>query len=109
MLALRDTGKPVGLKIITRTWALVVHMRSKRHQQRWPLPDNPHASVAMAMDAALVTLGSFEPTLSIHMVGWKIRRLTTHNHPRLNAAHHRGDMLGDMLMDGVRAQLPRLL
>jgi len=42
---------------------LVVHMRIKRHHQRWTLPHNPHASVAMAMDAALVTFGPLEPTL----------------------------------------------
>ena len=63
LLALRHTGKPVGLKIINRKWALVVHMRIKRQHQRWTLPYNPHASVAMAMDAALVTFGPLEPTL----------------------------------------------
>src|SRR2546426_2773556 len=39
------------------------------------------------------------------MVRWKISRLATHKHPRLKAAHH----LGEMLMDGIRARLPRLL
>ena len=63
LLALRHTGKPVGLKIINRKWALVVHMRIKRQHQRWPLLDNPHTGVAMAMDAALVTFGPLEPTL----------------------------------------------
>jgi hypothetical protein len=41
----------------------MVHMRIKRQHQRWTLPYNPHASVAMAMDAALVTFGPLEPTL----------------------------------------------
>src|SRR2546425_12807778 len=39
------------------------------------------------------------------MVRWTISRLATHKHPRLKAAHHRGAML----MDGIRARLPRLL
>jgi len=63
LLALRDIGKPVGGKIISRKWLLVVHMRIKRQHQRWTLPYKPHASVAMAMDAALVTFGPLEPTL----------------------------------------------
>jgi hypothetical protein len=63
LLALRYTGQPVGRKIINRTWLLVVHMRSKRQHQRWTLPHNPHANVAMAMEAALVTFGPLEPTL----------------------------------------------
>ncbi len=61
LLALRYTGQPVGPKIITREWPRMVHMRLKRQHQRWTLPDNPHASVAMAMDAALVTFGPLEP------------------------------------------------
>jgi len=63
LLALWYTGQPVGHKIINRQWLLVVHMRIKRHHQRWTLPHNPHASVAMAMDAALVPFGPLEPTL----------------------------------------------
>ena len=63
LLALRYTGQPVGRKIINRQWLLVVHMRIKRQHQRWTLPYNPHASVAMAMDAALVTFGPLEPAL----------------------------------------------
>jgi hypothetical protein len=63
LLARRHTGKPVGLKIINRQWALVVYMRIKRQHPRWTVPYNPHASVAMAMDAALVTFGPLEPTL----------------------------------------------
>jgi hypothetical protein len=63
LLALRHTGKPVGLKIINRQWALVVHMRLKRQHPCWTLSDKPHASVAMAMDAALMPLGPLEPTL----------------------------------------------
>lgn len=81
LLALRHPGKPVGLKLITRTWALVVHMRLTRPPQRWPLPDNPHASVAMAMAAALGTCGPLAPTLSIHMVRWHISRLTPPHNP----------------------------
>ena len=63
LLALRDTGKPVGRQIINRKWLLVVHMRIKRQHERWTLPDNPHTSVAMAMDAALVPFGPLEPAL----------------------------------------------
>ena len=105
LLALRDTGTPVGRKIITRQWRLVVHMRIKRQQECWPLPYNPHASVTMARDAALVPFGPLAPTREVQMVRGKIRRLATHKHPRLTAAHH----LGTMLIDGIRARLPRLL
>src|SRR6266567_7586093 len=74
LLALRYTGKPVGHKIINRKWLLVVPMRIKGQHQRWALPDNPHASVAMAMDATLVPFGPLEPTLYVQIVRWKISR-----------------------------------
>jgi hypothetical protein len=105
LLALRHTGKPVGRKLINRPWALVGHMRLKRQPQCGTLPDNPHASVAMAMDASLMPLGPLEPTLSLQIGRGTISRLTTHKHPRLKAAHQ----LGAMLMDGGGARLPRLL
>jgi hypothetical protein len=105
LLALRHTGKPVGRQIIHRPWALVGHMRLKRHHQCGTLPDNPHASGAMALDASLMPLGPLEPTLSLQSGRGTISRLTTHQHPRLTAAHQ----LGAMLMDGGGARLPRLL
>ena len=83
----------------------MVHMRVKRQHQRWTLPHDPHAGMTMAMHPAFVTFGTLEPTLQVHMVGWKISRLASPKQPRLKAAHH----LGAMLVDGVGAGLPRLL
>ena len=104
-LALRHAGITIRLKVRYRQWAIMVHRRIKRQHQRWPLPHDPHASVAMAMDTAFMTLWTLEPTLHVQIVGWKISRLASHKYPRLKAAHH----LGAMLLNGVGAGLPRLL
>ena len=95
----------IRLKVIDRTWTIVVHMRGKRQHQRWPLPYDPHASVAMTMDPAFVAFGTFEATLQVHIVGRKLSPLTPYKHPRFKAAHH----LGKMLLNGIRTGLPRLL
>ena len=95
----------IRLKVIDRQWTIVVHMRVKRQHQRWPLPYDPHASVAMTMDPAFVAFGTFEPTLQVHIVGRKLSPLTPYKHPRFKAAHH----LGKMLLNGIRTGLPRLL
>jgi hypothetical protein len=95
----------IRLKVIDRKWTIVVHMRVKRQHQRWPLPYDPHASVAMTMDPAFVAFGTFEPTLQVHIVGRKLSHLTPYKQPRCKAAHHRGKML----LNGIHAGLPRLL
>ena len=95
----------IRLKGIDRQWTIVVHMRVKRQHQRWTLPYDPHASVAMTMDPAFVAFGTCEPTLQVHIVGWKLSRLTPHKQPRFKAAHH----LGKMLLNGSRTGLPLLL
>ena len=95
----------IRLKVLDRKWAIMVHMRIKRQHQRWTLPHDPHAGVAMAMDTAFVAFWTLEPTLQVHIVGWKISRLASHKQPRCKAAHH----LGEMLFNGIGAGLPRLL
>lgn len=96
---------PIRLKVIDRKWTIVVHMRVKRQHQRWPLPYDPHASVAMTMDPAFVAFGTFEPTLQVQIVGRKLSHLPPYKQPRFKAAHH----LGKMLLNGSRAGLPPLL
>ena len=59
----------------------------------------------MAMDTAFVAFWTLEPTLQVQIVGGKISRLASYKQPRLKAAHH----LGEMLLNGVGACLPRLL
>ena len=83
----------IRLKVINRKWAIMVHMRIKRQHQRWTLTHDPHARMAMAMDPTLVAFGTFEPTLQVQIVGWKIGHLATHKQPRLKAAHHLGEVL----------------
>jgi len=95
----------IRLKVIARKWTIVVHMRVKRQHQRWSLPYDPHASVAMTMDPTFVAFGTFEPTLQVQIVGRKLSHLTPYKQPRFKAAHH----LGKMLLNGIRAGLPRLL
>ena len=95
----------IRLKVIDREWTIVVHMCVKRQHQRWTLPYDPHASVAMTMDPAFVAFGTFEPTLQGQIVGRKLSRLAPHNQPRFKAAHH----LGKMLLNGICAGLPLLL
>ena len=95
----------IRLKVIDREWTIVVPMCVKRQHQRWTLPYDPHASVAMTMDPAFVAFGTFEPTLQVQIVGRKLSRLASHKQPWFKAAHH----LGKMLLNGIRAGLPLLL
>src|SRR5712671_438613 len=71
----------IRLKVIDRKWTIVVHMRVKRQHQRWPLPYDPHASVAMTMDPAFVAFGTFAPTLHVQVVGRKRSPLPPDNPP----------------------------
>jgi len=99
LLALRHAGMPVGLKVIGRKRAIMMHMRVKRHHQRRTLLYDPNARVATAMNPTLVPFGTFEPTFQIHIVCREIGRLATHKQPRLKATQH----LGKMLVNGVSA------
>jgi hypothetical protein len=90
---------PVGLKVIGRKRAIMMHMRVKRQHQRRTILDDPNARVATAMDPTLVTFGTFEPTFQIHIVCREIGHLATHKQPRLKATQH----LGKMLVNGVSA------
>ena len=96
---------PVGLQVIGRQRAIMMHMRVKRQHQRRTLLYDPNARVATAMDPTLVTFGTFEPTFQIQIVCGAIRHLPTYKHPWLKAAHH----CGEMLVHGVSACPPRLL
>ena len=89
----------IGLKVIDRKRALMVYMRVKRQQQRRTLLHDPYPCMVTAMDPALMTFGTLEPTLQIHIVFREIGRLTTHKQPRLKTAHH----LGKLLVHGVSA------
>ena len=104
-LALWHAGMTRRLKVTDRQWAIMVHMRVKRHQQRWTLRHDPHAGMPMALHPACVAFGTLEPTLHVHMVSRKISRLASSKPPGLNAAHPHGERL----VDGVGAGLPRLL
>ncbi len=99
LLARWHTAMTVGLQVIDRKRAIMVHMRVKRQHERRTLLHKPHARVATAMDPPFVAFGTLEPTLSIHSVFRKIGRLATRKHPRLKTAHP----LGDMLVNGVSA------
>src|SRR6266702_8065965 len=105
LLALRHAGMTIRLKVIDREWTIMVHMCVKRQHQRWALPYDPHASVAMTMDPAFVAFGTFEPTLQVQIVGRKLSHLTPYKQPRFKSAHH----LGKMLLNGICAGLPFLL
>ena len=59
----------------------------------------------MAMHPAFVAFGTPEPTLQVQIVDGKISCLAPYKQPWLKAAHQ----LGEMLVDGVSAGLPRLL
>src|SRR2546425_11625223 len=83
----------IRLKVIDRKRTIMVHMRVKRQHQRWTLPYDPHAGVAMTMDPAFVAFGTFEPTLQVQIVGRKLSRLAPHKQPQFKAAHHLGKML----------------
>src|SRR3989442_7749536 len=79
-------------------------MRVKRQHQRRTLLHDPHPCMVAAMDPALMTFGTLEPTLQIHIVFREIGRLTLHKQPQLKTAHH----LGKLLVHGVTACLPLL-
>jgi hypothetical protein len=96
---------PIWRKVTDRKQAIMVHMRVKRQHQRWTLLHDPHAGMTMAMNPAFVAFGTLEPTLQVQIVGGNISRLAPYKQPGLKAAHH----LGEMLVDGVSAGLPRLL
>ena len=94
----------VRLQVITRTWAMMMHMRIKCQQQCWTLLHQPNPRMATTMHPTLVAFGTFEPTLQIHIVCWNIGPLSSHKPARLNTAHH----LGTLLVHGVNACLPLL-
>src|SRR5262249_53277020 len=103
-LALWYAGTTIRLKVLACPWALMVPRCSQRHHQRWTLPHDPHADVALAMETACVALGTLAPTLQVHMVSGKISRLASHHQPRFTAAHYRGAMR----FHRIGAGLPRL-
>ena len=105
LLTRGHASMPVGLKVIGRKWAIMMHMRVKRQQQRRTLLHDPNARVATAMDPTRVAFGTFEPTFQIQIVYRKLGHLATHKQPRLKAAQQ----LGEMLVNRVGAGLPRLL
>jgi hypothetical protein len=92
-------------KVTDRKQAIMMHMRIKRQHQRWALLHDPHAGMTMAMNSAFVAFGPLEPTLQVQIIGGKISRLAPYKQPCLKATHQ----LGEMLVDGVGAGLPRLL
>jgi len=63
LLALWHAGTTIRFKVRDCKWASMVPMCIKRQPQRWTLPHDPHAGVAMAMETAFVAFGSLEPTL----------------------------------------------
>jgi hypothetical protein len=105
LLALRHAGMTIRRKVTDRKQAIMVHMRVKRQHQRWTLLHDPHARMTMAMNPAFVAFRTLEATLQVQIVGGKISRLASYKQPWLKAAHH----LGEMLVDGISARLPRLL
>ena len=60
LLTRGHASMPVGLKVIGRKWAIMMHMRVKRQQQRRTLLHDPNARVATAMDPTLVAFGTFD-------------------------------------------------
>ena len=67
----------VGLKVIDRKRAIMVHMRVKRQHQCRTLLHNPYPRVATAMEPTLMAFGTLKPTFQIQIVGRKIGCLTT--------------------------------
>jgi hypothetical protein len=62
----------VGLKVIDRQRAIMVHMRVKRQQQCRTLLHNPYPCVATAMKPTLMAFGTLKPAFQIQIIGWKI-------------------------------------
>src|SRR5438876_1478667 len=104
LLACRHTAMTVGLKILDRKGGIMMHVCIKCQHQRWTLLYQPNARMATTMNPTLVAFGTFEPTLQIQIVFWKIGHLSPHKQPRLKTAHH----LGKLLVNGVNACLPLL-
>ena len=52
---------PIGLKVIDRPRALMVHRRVKHQHQRWPLLPEPYTRVAATEEPTLAAFGP--PTL----------------------------------------------
>ena len=71
----------VRFKVIDRKRAIMVHMRIKRQRQRRTLLHQPNAHVATAMNPTLMAFGTFEPTLQIQIVFWKIGPSPPTNNP----------------------------
>jgi hypothetical protein len=92
-------------QVIDGQHAIMGEMRVKHEQQRRPLPHQPHARVAAAMEPPLMACGTCAPTLHIHIVYRDSRRLATDHQPRLTTAHHRRAMP----VPGGAACLPLLL
>src|SRR6266851_2022353 len=99
LLARWYTAMTVGLKVIDRKRAIMVHMRVKRQHQCRTLLHNPYPCVATAMEPTLMTFGTLKPPFQIQIVCRKIGGLTTDKQPQLKAAHH----FGEMLVHGIRA------
>src|SRR5262245_49552985 len=94
----------IRLKVINRKGARMMPMGIKGQHECGTLLHQPNSRMATTMNATLVAFRTFEPTLQIHIVGWKIGLLSPHKHPRLKTAHH----LGKLLVHGVHAGLPLL-
>ena len=70
-------------------------MRVQSMYQRWPLQDNSNPRVAMAMDAALVTLRNAEPTLQIQIVVDRCKRAFADEQAGQETRHHLSHLLLD--------------
>ena len=57
----------VGLKVIHRKRALMMHMRVKSQPQCGTLLHDPYARVATATEPTLVTFGPLEPPFQIQI------------------------------------------
>ena len=75
-----------------------------RNQRRSFLND-ANASVAVAVDASLVTFGQAEPTLQVEVVVRQVRLVAAHKQAGQKAAHQ----LGHVLADGISRAAVELL
>ena len=57
LLARWHAGMPIGLKVIDRQRALMVHRRVKHQPQRWPLLPEPYTRVATTVEPTLAAFG----------------------------------------------------
>src|SRR5262249_2648032 len=104
LLACWHAAMTVRLKVINRKGARMMHMGIKCQHERGTWLHQPYTLTATTVSATLVAFRPFEPTLQIHIVCWKIRRLSPHKQPRRKTAQH----LGKLLVYGVHACLPLL-